>query len=112
MSIQIQEGYLGGNGTINEKLVKWKDVEDVKKINDGVNAYKMDAYNNEVHLDDFQANPGYLLTGLKFDYINNNLRGKGALKLAIQITKYDYSTGKLLKDSSSWQRTYVPSDKR
>ena len=114
LSIQIQEGYLEENGKINEASLEWKNAE-VKKSNDKINAVKLDFLVNQVHLDDFVAKPGYLLTGLKFDLMNdhpNPITNHKALKLAIQTTKYNYSSGELIKDSSYWLRTSVSSNER
>ncbi|XP_031786848.1 uncharacterized protein LOC100117668 isoform X1 [Nasonia vitripennis] len=127
--IQIQQGTLEANGTISGTL-EWKEIKEISssdllsdkvskhfykvianphenfdkefKYDDWTEFYKNDLVyavtydQNTVYLDDLDSGPNALLTGLRFQQVNDDLR------LEIQSTPFDYTTGKLKTDQSSW----------
>lgn len=128
--IQIQQGTLGENGTITS-VPTWKNITKISKTelladkvstyhyvvhsipednsdhelkyDEWVEFYKNDLvyavkYNQKnVYLDDLDSGPGSLLTGLRFRHVDNSL------KLEIRTTPFNYSTGILQTDASSWK---------
>ena len=75
-------------------------------------AFEINESNDRVFLDDLEAEPGYLLTGLKFVLYKENPNDKGALKLAIHTTKFDSRSGMLWKDSSVWLQNNLATNQR
>lgn len=128
--IQIQQGTLGENGTITSEPT-WKNITKISEselLADKVSTYHyvdlrrpgqddyegptfkewVEFYKNDlvytvtskqknIYLDDLDSDPDNLLTGLRFRHVGNSL------KLEIQTTPFNYSTGILRTSESSWK---------
>ena len=110
LSIQIQDGFLESDGTINESTLFWQKVTYDSDNSREIVSYKINEKNNIIHLDDLEVKPGNFLTGLKFLVWKDE--GKNVLKLAIQETEFDKKEGKLTGNVSPWKINYVPTSNR
>ena len=91
-SIKIQQGFLGPNGTIDEKTVGWKDVN--YEYSDGRNlrTKTLGFGNNRIYLYDTMApEKNSVLVGLYFLYFE----GRGLVTYSM-FANFDFKTGKLL----------------
>ena len=126
-SIQIKQGQLKANGSIDLETNEWKPIDNkLKKFklnhfatvdnNDWVTFEGLDfiyAVHNKtktVHLDDIEpesesSDQDEVVTGLRFRPVGDDLR------LEIQRTVFDYATGEL-KSSSKWYSNKVGRRKR
>ena len=119
--IQIKQGTLGPNATIIDEP-EWKEIKAIPNeilLSDKVSSssvvydygreVRVEFYKNEfvyavtydqktIYLDDLDSRPNQLLTGVRFQQIDNDLR------LEIRSTTFDYISGQLKKDvdASSW----------
>ncbi|CAH1116052.1 unnamed protein product [Phaedon cochleariae] len=97
--LQIQEGKLIERGRIDINTVHWVPVEEYKitdsKIFNGQDYHTFTWEKRALDLDDLEADPGYILTGIRFKEIGSHLN------FEIYVTKFDFDTGKLINPQST-----------
>ncbi|XP_055682553.1 uncharacterized protein LOC129789617 isoform X2 [Lutzomyia longipalpis] len=93
MHLQIQQGELLPRGVINASTVEWKAVNDYRLLDsglkNGVDYHTMEWNKRAIDLDDLQANPGHVVTGVKFRSIGPRVN------LEIRVQEFNFETGKL-----------------
>lgn len=98
--LQIEEGELLAEGNIDKNNVAWVPVNDFLLNERGV--YKDQTYftlswnNRAIDLDVLEGREGHVLTGVRFQKIGSHLN------FQIQVTPFDYATGKLHPLMSEW----------
>ncbi|CAG9812536.1 unnamed protein product [Phaedon cochleariae] len=101
--LQIQEGKLMERGRVDISTVHWVPVEGYKitdrKIYNHQDYHTFTWENRALDLDDLEAGPGYILTGIRFKEIGSHLN------LEIYVTEFDFDTGKLVnpRSTSVWK---------
>ncbi|KAG5894131.1 hypothetical protein JTB14_004069 [Gonioctena quinquepunctata] len=96
--LQIQEGKLLPYGYIDNSTVRWVPVDDYTIMDPGVknqiDYHTMDYEKRTLFLDDLKVpSDNYLITGVKFDYKNGNLR------FQIHVSPFNFSTGEVSLNS-------------
>lgn len=121
ISIKIQQGELGTNGSINTDTIEWMNVSygyDVM-LNKTYTAYELnrtrdffavDFSKNKVYLGDLKARPGHVMTGIAFREDPREDAPERSLRLDVRFTPFDFKTGKLNIDDEYWAM-YSSSDK-
>lgn len=98
--IQIQEGQLLKNGNINQSTVHWKTVDNFtvydKLVLRNRDYHNVTWFSRSVNLDSIDSPLNNVLTGLRFQSEDDHL------KLEIQVTPFDFYTGELKSNNSSW----------
>ncbi|KAL5278585.1 hypothetical protein ACFFRR_003304 [Megaselia abdita] len=103
--LQIQQGFLGPMGLIDDSTLEWKELEtyELSEDNDGEDYFTVDSDNQSINLDDIETeDPEYLVTGVKFIVLN------GHLSLQVQVTKYNFEDGALYESESEWISSTEP----
>lgn len=101
--LQIQQATLAPFGQVDQTTLEWKPVDNYilpSNVVTNQQVFKLNAnVNNAIDLDTLLTDdPTYLVTAVKM-----NVDRVGHLKLAVRVTKYDFSSGKLLTPySSKW----------
>ncbi|XP_074027669.1 uncharacterized protein [Leptinotarsa decemlineata] len=90
--LQIQEGKLLPYGYIDNSTVRWVPVSDYKITDVGIknklDYHTMDYEKRTLFLDDLvPSNDHHIVTGVKFDYKNGNLR------FQIRVSPFNFTTG-------------------
>uniref|UniRef100_A0A1L8DP86 Putative conserved secreted protein n=2 Tax=Nyssomyia neivai TaxID=330878 RepID=A0A1L8DP86_9DIPT len=95
MHLQIQQGELLPRGIINASTVEWKPINGYRLLDsglkNGVDYHTMEWNKRAIDLDDLSANPGHLVTGVKFRSIGPRVN------LEIRVQEFNFETGKLDK---------------
>lgn len=95
--IQVQEGVLGPEGSVNES-VQWKGIPRIvvgEAIEpDGLPTYVLLHPFMQLDLTQVKAPPGYVVTGVQFHIRRNHLH------LCARVTKPNFKTGQLLLNST------------
>ncbi|XP_001603409.1 uncharacterized protein LOC100119678 [Nasonia vitripennis] len=103
--IQIQQGKLVENGNIKASTVEWKPVENFTIHDDSVvlnrDYHNITWANRLVYLDTFDSPLHHVLTGLRFQLQN------GDLKLEIQVTPFNFYTAELKTNESTWMSNSI-----
>lgn len=98
--IQIKQGVLLPRGNIEESTLEWKPINNYSifdaEIENGKDYHTISWEDRAIDLDDLDSPIGYLLTGLRFRMVGSHLN------LEIQVTAFNYTTGKLRPDKSHW----------
>ncbi|GAB0095757.1 uncharacterized protein DMENIID0001_111780 [Sergentomyia squamirostris] len=93
MHLQIQQGQLLPRGVINASTVAWKPVNSYNLLDPGLkngqDYHTMEWNKRAIDLDDLPANPGHLVTGVKFRSIGSRVN------LEIRIHEFEFEQGKL-----------------
>jgi hypothetical protein len=107
--LQVQEGRLLPEGQIDNATVRWVPVEDYQTIGSGISAnadyFRLSWEERSLELNDLMADEGFVVTGVSF-------RHDGRLKLEIQTTPFNFTTGQLINPGISSvvkirKRTYL-----
>lgn len=95
--IQVQEGVLGPEGSVNES-VQWKGIPRIVVgeaiLPDGFRAHVELHQYMQLDLTQVKAPQGYVVTGVQFHIRRNHLH------LCARVTKPIFKTGQLLLDST------------
>lgn len=97
--LQIQQGFMGPIGLIDESTLEWKDVEsyDISDENDGKDYFTVDSDNQSVILEVVETeDPIYTVTGVKMSVLG------GSLGLEVKVSEFDFETGHLIPSHSEW----------
>lgn len=88
------------DGIIDENSMAWKPVYDFsihdKDVSYGVDYHIIEWNKRTVHLDDLEFTGDNILTGLRFQLVDD------ALQLEIQVTPFEFNSGKLHVSQSIW----------
>lgn len=105
--LQIQEGQLGAEGSVDSSTVAWKELpvidtdapHTVDESGEKVRAYHALQYNKRaIDLNEVKSPTGHVLTGVRF-VVND-----GHLNLQAKMTRFDFVSGQL--GSSVWMSSY------
>ena len=98
--IQIKEGKLLPQGTIDPESISWKNIDDYtildRNVKNGIDYHTIAWEKRAVDLDDLVPPPDHLLTGLRFKLLGAHLN------LEIHATPFNFTTGTLMKEKSRW----------
>lgn len=98
--LEIQEGEATPRGTINNSSIKWIPPcyfdPDQSDVVEGTDYAKLSWEQRAIDLDDLNAPPGHVVTGVKFRLIG------GHLNLMIRVTPVDFVSGLIRPDASYW----------
>lgn len=103
--LQIQEGHLGAEGSVDSSTVQWKKLP-INSVNDTSNQseYHTLKYNERaIDLNEVKGTAGHVLTGVRF------VVSDGHLNLQAKMSLFDFATGQL--GSSAWVSSYETTPK-
>jgi hypothetical protein len=122
----VQEGRLLPEGQIDNATVRWVPVEDYQTIGSGISAnadyFRVSWEERSLELNDLMADEGFVVTGnanrMRIKLTTTNVpkgvsfRHDGRLKLEIQTTPFNFTTGQLINPGISSvvkirKRTYL-----
>ncbi|XP_059609555.1 uncharacterized protein LOC132256957 isoform X2 [Phlebotomus argentipes] len=93
MHLQIQQGVLLSRGMINGSTVNWKPINSYRLLDsglkNGVDYHTMEWNRRAIDLDDLLANPGHVVTGVRFRIFG------ARINLEIRVHEFNFETGKL-----------------
>ncbi|XP_067003100.1 uncharacterized protein orion [Anabrus simplex] len=100
--LQIQEGGLLPHGNINASSLQWRPVDDYKITDSNVrnerDYHTLSWEQRAIDLDDLEAPPGHVLTGVRFRNVGTHLNPE------IMVTPLNFTAGVLIKpqEKSMW----------
>lgn len=112
MHLQIQQGELLPRGIINGSTVNWKPINSYRLLDaglkNGVDYHTMEWNKRAIDLDTLQAQPGHVVTAVKFRNIGPRVN------LEIRVNEFNFETGKVdtIGNWISNDNTEVSAEKR
>lgn len=100
--LQIREGQLEPYGGINASSIRWRPVDNYsitdRNVENGRDYKTLSWEQRAIDLDDLEAPPGHVLTGVRFRPVGTHLN------LEIMVSPFNFSSGKLIKpqDQAMW----------
>lgn len=121
LSIQIEQGVLKHMGKIEQNSTIWKAIDDepgkslqIEGTNSVIrqpNFFKIGYLRDKVYLDELDdVDSNSLLTGLKFVTVENS-DNELAIKLAIRLTPFNFTSGELDFYESTWISSNVTDER-
>ena len=102
LHLQIKQAALQPMGTIAKNSEEWKPVGDYSISDSGigrdVHYHTLTWDSRAIVLDDIVGEPDHLVTGVKFE------QSGGFVRLTLRITPFDFESGLLVGESSTWLR--------
>ncbi|XP_046993207.1 uncharacterized protein LOC124605512 isoform X1 [Schistocerca americana] len=93
--LQIREGQLEPFGGINASSIRWRPVDNYSitdpKVENGKDYKTLSWEQRAIDLDDLEAPPGHVLTGVRFRPVGTHLN------LEIMVSPFNFTSGNLIK---------------
>lgn len=106
LHLQIQEGLLGPQGTVNASTTAWRKLPEFKitdrNVKTGVDYHTMSWKQRAIDLTMVKGQPGQVVTGVRFVALGSHLN------LEVRLTEFKFETGQLVepKTTSIWHSSY------
>lgn len=98
--LQIKEGKLLADGYIEPHSNSWKPISNYNishaNVSVGHDYHKLMITNRSIDLENIIAPPKYVITGIRLTNVKKHL------KLQARLTKYNFTSGTLIEDSTYW----------